>query len=193
MAWAWAWARETARGALQACGRQVVKGTPCRALPSLALDAHSRCVTPLGKLTGRTFPLDGRMHLRKQLVVVTEQPELSLGLSGANAPPDDAPTSTPSLSFSLHPIGGFCGLTSVLPPPFRLPLEMSLGADAAKDAALAGSGLNTRFDRTVHCLAAEPDACLLRVSVLDAGEEVAYETMVLGRLRPGYRVLRLRS
>lgn len=119
-------------------------------------------------------------------------PELSLGLSGANAPPDDAPTSTPSLSFSLHPIGGFCGLASVLPPPFRLPLEMSLGADAAKDAALAGSGLNTRFDRTVHCLAAEPDACLLRVSVLDAGEEVAYETMVLGRLRPGYRTLRLR-
>ena len=63
---------------------------------------------------------------------------------------------------------------------------------------------------TVHCVAAEPHATFLRVSVTerrdragvsnllgegwrDAGQEVAYTIAVLGRLRRGYRVLQLRG
>eukprot|EP00966_Prymnesium_polylepis_P248013 5734766-Prymnesium_polylepis.1 len=51
-------------------------------------------------------------------------------------------------------------------------------------------GMNAVFNETVYCVAAEPDETLLRVSVTDVGQEVAYETAVLGRLRRGYRVLR---
>ena len=56
------------------------------------------------------------------------------------------------------------------------------------------NGLNATFaPSTVHCLAAEPDATFLRVVILDNGQEVAYETAVLGRLRGGYRVFQLRG
>ena len=39
----------------------------------------------------------------------------------------------------------------------------------------------------MHCLAAEPRETLLRVGVWDHGTLVAYETLVLGALRAGYR------
>ena len=59
------------------------------------------------------------------------------------------------------------------------------------------NGLNPRFGEEVHCLAAEPHETFLRVSILDSDEgqvrEVAFETAVLGRLRPGFRVLPLRN
>ena len=52
----------------------------------------------------------------------------------------------------------------------------------------------THVARQVHCLAAEPHETFLRVAVEDEDDdEVAFETAVLGRLRPGYRVLQLRS
>ena len=47
--------------------------------------------------------------------------------------------------------------------------------------------------QNIHCVAAEPHATIVRVSVTDGGQEVAYETAVLGRLRGGYRVLQMRS
>ena len=47
--------------------------------------------------------------------------------------------------------------------------------------------------RQIHCLAAEPDACFLRISVSDDGQDVAYETMMLSHLRSGVRSLELRS
>ena len=60
---------------------------------------------------------------------------------------------------------------------------------------MPSAGLHARVAHVVHCVAAEPHATVLRVSVVD-GEterEIGYETAVLGRLRPGYRVLRLRD
>ena len=47
----------------------------------------------------------------------------------------------------------------------------------------------------MHCLAAEEHETFLRVAVIESEgiKEVAYETVVLGRLRPGYRVLQLRN
>eukprot|EP00966_Prymnesium_polylepis_P038718 898767-Prymnesium_polylepis.2 len=57
--------------------------------------------------------------------------------------------------------------------------------------------MNAAIGETVHCLAAEPHAVILRVSIADArsdlGREVAFETVVLARLQRGYRVLQLRS
>ena len=51
-----------------------------------------------------------------------------------------------------------------------------------------------RHAMQVHCLAAEPHETFVRVAVENCSdEEVAFETAVLGRLRPGYRVLQLRS
>mmetsp|Transcript_7865 Transcript_7865/g.13688 ORF Transcript_7865/g.13688 Transcript_7865/m.13688 type:complete len:132 (+) Transcript_7865:119-514(+) len=50
-----------------------------------------------------------------------------------------------------------------------------------------------REGETVHCIAAEPDATLVRVCVVESGYDLAYETAVLARLRCGYRVLQLRS
>eukprot|EP00966_Prymnesium_polylepis_P325935 7381868-Prymnesium_polylepis.1 len=50
-----------------------------------------------------------------------------------------------------------------------------------------------RFNKIVHCVAAEPHAVFLRVAVSDGGQEVAFETLILGRLQRGYRVFLLRS
>mmetsp|Transcript_18234 Transcript_18234/g.49267 ORF Transcript_18234/g.49267 Transcript_18234/m.49267 type:complete len:614 (+) Transcript_18234:1-1842(+) len=107
-------------------------------------------------------------------------------LSGKAAPPDNRDPSSPELSLSLHPIGGFCALSTILP------LEMS-GETEVKTRCVLGNGMNAAFVQEVHCVAAEPDATFLRASVTDGGLEVAYETAVLGRLRCGYRVLHLRG
>jgi len=107
-------------------------------------------------------------------------------LSGGNAPPDKLDASWPSLSISLHPIGGFCAVSSTLPLPQTVQTEFFAAADDA-------NGMNTSFNSIVHCVAAEPHAVFLRVGVSDGGLEVAFEIVVLGRLRTGYRVLQLRS
>ena len=60
-------------------------------------------------------------------------------------------------------------------------------------APVHGNGLNAHFGAKVHCVAAEPKATFMRISVQDAGQEVAYESVVMGKLRTGYRVVRLRS
>ena len=108
-------------------------------------------------------------------------------LSGTHTAPDSAEPSSPQVVVALYPIGGFCAVSSELPPPLR---------DVRTDfrtRTVSSNGLNARFDQTVHCLAAEPHETFLRISVLDGRQEVAYETATLGRLRRGYRVFRLRS
>ena len=45
----------------------------------------------------------------------------------------------------------------------------------------------------MHCLAAEPQETILRVGVWDRGALVAYDTLVLGALRAGYRCVQLRD
>ena len=53
--------------------------------------------------------------------------------------------------------------------------------------------MNAAFDDQFHCAAAQPHATFLRISVSDDGDEVAYDSLVLGRLRRGYRIFKLRS
>ena len=110
-------------------------------------------------------------------------------LSGAPAPPTNSEPSRPGLKLALHPIGGFCAIGTTLPLPEAIETEVDVVSNARLD------GLNAPFDVPVHCLAAEPHATFLKVSVTDgdAQEAVAQEAVVLGRLRGGYRVLQLRS
>jgi len=108
-------------------------------------------------------------------------------LSGDSAPPNGLNPSSHSFSVSLHPIGGICALSWSL--PFNDNMETELVVRSKKD-----SGMNAVIGQDVHCMAAEPHATFLRVGVVDGRQgEVAFETCVLGRLRGGYRILRLRS
>jgi hypothetical protein len=81
---------------------------------------------------------------------------------------------------------GFCAVSSSLPLPMSTETEITT-------RTVKRNGMNASFMTRVHCVAAEPHATFLRVSVTDAGQEVAYESAVLGRLRRGYRVLQLRG
>jgi hypothetical protein len=74
----------------------------------------------------------------------------------------------------------------VLPLPEITETEISVSPeDNGMNAAYGGD--------TIHCCAAEPHATFLRVGVVEAGLEIAYEIAVLGRLHHGYRILRLRN
>ena len=79
------------------------------------------------------------------------------------------------MTLSLHPIGGFCAVSSKLPLPQSVVTE-------TEPLAAKGSGMNATLDKEIHCVAAEPHATFLRVSVRDGGQEVAYETAV--RVQP---------
>lgn len=122
-----------------------------------------------------------RLHGRR-LACHRYHPELS----GSPAPPNNADPSSPAVTLSIHPIGGFAAISRVLPLQQQLEIELSTHT-------VAGNGMNAQFDETFHCIASEPDTSFLRVGVTDGGQEVAYEIAVLGRLRSGYRAIQLRS
>eukprot|EP00966_Prymnesium_polylepis_P270097 6239557-Prymnesium_polylepis.1 len=87
----------------------------------------------------------------------------------------------------LFTTAGFCAVCK------RLPLSASSSINVEAKLSAKDNGMNAVFGNSVHCVAAEPNACFVRVSVTDGQQEIAYETAVLGRLRPGYRVLQLRG
>jgi len=108
-------------------------------------------------------------------------------LSGTGAPPDGLEPCSPCIGVSLHPIGGFSAVSATLPlPPENVTTEYFT-------RTVSRNGLNAHFEEQAHCLAAEPHETLLRMSVVAEGQQVAFETCVLGRLRCGFRVFRLRS
>ena len=85
----------------------------------------------------------------------------------------------------LH-LAGFCAVTK------KLPMHQAVEREAST-RTVHNSGLSVPISQTMHCLAAEPHATFLRISVTDSGQEIAYESVVLGRLRHGYRIFQLRS
>jgi len=107
-------------------------------------------------------------------------------LSGAPAPPDALEQSVPGLTLSLHPIGGFCAISKVLPVE-DVHVEL-------RSSTIVDNGLNADFSgEPFHCIAAEPHAVFLRASISEDGSELAYDSCVLGRLRRGLRVIQLRN
>ena len=113
-------------------------------------------------------------------------------LSGTAAPPSSVEPSSPAITVSMHPIGGCCAVSR------KMPMLPSTGTEVTTNS-VGNNGLNPCFDTPVYCVAAEPHSCFVRFSVVDTGhprsreQEVAYDVVVLGRLRRGYRVLQLRS
>ena len=108
-------------------------------------------------------------------------------LSGSWNGPVACDPLSPFIKFALHPIGGFCSVSTELPPSHIRSEHVT--------AAVQQNGRRPRFGETIHCLAVEPYQVFLHVAIVDNNmiEEVPYETVVLGRLRPGYRVLQLRN
>ena len=98
-------------------------------------------------------------------------------LTSTYAPPDwREPHSQTSVTVSLHPIGGFCATTNVLPPPAEVVTSITT------EPVSSTGGLNVYFggseSHTVHCLAAEPDETFIKISVADGGKEVMYHHKV---------------
>ena len=109
-------------------------------------------------------------------------------LSGTPAAPNSLAVSSPGISVTLHPIGGFCAVSTTLPLARQQSIETEFWMPATEP-----NGMNALFGQTIHCTAAEPHATFLRVAATDGRHEVAYETAVLGRLRRGFRVLQMRG
>ena len=77
-------------------------------------------------------------------------------LSSRTPQPTKAGTvSSPSIQLELHPIGGYCCISSELPPPEHAGRKFETGE-------VFGNGLNPQFDRVAHCLALEPRETILR-------------------------------
>lgn len=113
-------------------------------------------------------------------------------LSGTGSlPPDNDIVSSPAVTLSLHTIGGFVAMCGQLPLGPDVPALMF--GTQHRTHAVAMNGLNAYFGDEVHCVAAQPSATFLRIAIEDWDQEVAFETAVLGKLRRGYRVVRLRS
>ena len=114
-------------------------------------------------------------------------------LSGKAAPPEPGTVASPTVTVELHAIGGpqtFAQVSLSMPPRSKRVLTKWTAP------AIESNGLNPRFPSDacdVHCLAAEQHYTILRISVSDDGQEVAYETAVLSSLRPGVRCFELRS
>ena len=94
--------------------------------------------------------------------------------------------SSPLIAVELHAIGGVCSVSTELPPPNGP--EMRVATQAVQR-----NGLNPRYSYRVHCVAAEPMETILRLVVIDDEKEVAYETIVLGALRRGWRAVPMRA
>jgi len=107
-------------------------------------------------------------------------------LSGKATPPNNSESSSPSVKLALHPIGGFCGVSREFPPMLAMNTEIS-------SSEVKRNGMNAAFAETVHCVAAEPSATILRICVICEECEMAFATAVLGRLRRGYRIFQLRG
>jgi len=99
---------------------------------------------------------------------------------------------------SVHAIGGFTAVSDEVPLPTSAEGHIALPRQRGKQrqrvsARFSDCGMNAIEQETLHCVAAEPHGTFLRVGVLEGQVERAYETMVLGRLRRGYRVIKLRG
>ena len=108
-------------------------------------------------------------------------------LSGSITPTKAGAVILPSFSAELHTMGGFCSICDQLP----LTHDSHQGRRMRFQAGHPTGGFYTQVEHTLHCIAAEPECTLLRVSVHDGDSLAAYAVAVLSQLRPGYRCFRL--
>ena len=114
-------------------------------------------------------------------------------LSGAHLPPTCGSPAAPSVCLTVHEIGGFVAIAPSIEELKRSGDTSFQDAKRLKVPSSGVGGLCAAFGgASAFCLVAEPWECLLRVGVQDGESEVAYEAMVMGALRPGYRCVPLR-
>jgi len=108
-------------------------------------------------------------------------------LSGPAVSPNRVAPSTPTIHISVHQIGGFCAVGKSLPLPQRTVSEVQ------KTVRTPNNGLNVPVGDKFHCIASEPQATFVRISVANGRKEIGFDSMVLGRLRCGFRVFQMRT
>ena len=114
-------------------------------------------------------------------------------LSGVPAPPTGVVVAAPSVAVSVHALGGF-GAVAPDVDTLKRSGSRSFGQRVCLPSRTATGGLVATFDATVCCLVAQPWESLLRVAVQYGTDlELAYEAVVIGALRSGYRCLPLRE
>ena len=114
-------------------------------------------------------------------------------LSGVHAPPTCGSLSMTGACLSVHELGGFAAIAPSVEELKRSGDTSPQDKKSLKVASSVMGGLCVTFNGArAFCLVAEPWECLLRVGVQDGESEVAYEAMVIGALRPGYRCVPLR-
>lgn len=86
-----------------------------------------------------------------------------------------------------------CGYRSIAFSTISLRSSTPVPISPSQTPTVTSNGLNPTWGVTVYCLTAEPETTFLKVIVLDGDAEIAYEVVVIGLLRPGYRCLQLRS
>uniref|UniRef100_A0A7S4BY56 PI-PLC Y-box domain-containing protein n=1 Tax=Chrysotila carterae TaxID=13221 RepID=A0A7S4BY56_CHRCT len=178
--------------------KEMLLPTPCWPQPQLMLKVVTVKPITLSRLPKRG---EHRPHLtsaRSRLhQYVSELSFSNKKRSGSSKESGVGAVPLPSLSVELHAIGGFHCVSTVLPPVSGATRHLVHPLDRTSGGGGDGSGDGSfRYGQQVHCVAAEPMACVLRVAVVDdeeAGQEVAYDTVVLGAVREGYRVIHLRS
>jgi len=109
-------------------------------------------------------------------------------LSGSSVLPDALDPTTPSLTLSLHAVGGFCAISRTLPVP-----QQHVNTDIILTPIADEMSSVTAFGQKLHLVAAEPESTFVRLAVSDARQDVAFAVAMLGRLCRGYRIFQLRS
>lgn len=114
-------------------------------------------------------------------------------LSGTAAPPTGVVCAAPSVAVSVHPVGGFAAVAPDV-DALKRSGNQNLQRKLILPCSSCTGGLVAIFDAPVQILLEEPWVTLLRVAVLYGNDhELAYEAVVAGALRPGYRSLTLRE
>ena len=113
-------------------------------------------------------------------------------LSGQSVPPSCGGLAWPSVGLSVHPIGGFAAIASSLEQLKRTGGGSFSQRLRTPSCGGARGGLSATLDAQAHVLVAEPAEALLRLAVLDGETELAYEALVVGAMRSGYRCIPMR-
>eukprot|EP00965_Chrysotila_dentata_P041580 1378673-Pleurochrysis_carterae.AAC.2 len=172
--------------------KEMLLPTPCWPLQQLLLKVVTVQPMTLFQLPKRNEERPHRKGMRSLSHDYVSELSYATTRSGPKLHAGSGCVRFPSVSVELYAIGGFHCVSTVLPPLSGATRHLVRSQRSAQHGCV---GCDFHYGQKVHCVAAEPMACVLRVAVFDEefGQEVAYDTVVLGAVREGYRVIHLRS
>ena len=153
--------------------------------------AAARAITTTGSSVARSCRQTGPLHHPAGLHYRFTQSEVPLRFAPVHSNtrtrlPNKPCHASQCCTTADRFVAGFCAVSNVVPLVQNVETEISVHP-------VEGNGMNAKFGKTVHFVAAEPFSTFLRVGVNDGRQEVAYETAVLGRLRAGFRIFQMRN